>query len=130
MSPPGPTRILLAESNRSDAFAIEEMLTCDAQGQFGFSRTGSLRDALDRTAREHFDAVLLDPFLPDSRGLETIRRFANAFHLFRDAVLSARHPSPAVKPVATARQAPFASGSSREQRIARGGVELASFTGV
>ena len=78
MSLRSPKRILLVEDNGLDALMIEEMLMRDARGQFDLSRTGSLRDALEKTAGEDFDAVLLDPFLPDSRGLDTIRQLCAA----------------------------------------------------
>jgi len=71
-------RILVVEDNRADAVLLQDMLLRDAQGQFDFCWTSSLRETLDRIAREHFDAILLDLSLPDSYGLDTIKQLCAA----------------------------------------------------
>ena len=71
-------RILLVEDNRADAVLLQEMLLREAQGQFDFYWTSSLREAFDRIQRKAFDAVLLDLSLPDSHGLDTITRLSAA----------------------------------------------------
>ncbi len=73
-----PKRILMVEDNRADAVLLQDMLMGDAPGQFDLTWTSSLRETLDRVAREHFDAVLLDLSLPDSHGLDTITRLSTA----------------------------------------------------
>ncbi len=77
---PDPTRILLVEDNRADAVLLQDMLLRDTRGQFEFSWTSSLRETLDRIEcePERFDAVLLDLSLPDSHGLNTIKRLCSA----------------------------------------------------
>ena len=71
-------RILLVEDNRADAVLLQDMLLRDTQGQFDLQWTSSLRETLDRIELERFDAILLDLTLPDSYGLETIKRLCAA----------------------------------------------------
>jgi len=68
-----PIRILLVEDNPADARLLQEALAETAE-PFDVSHVELLQAALDRVASEPFDAVLLDLFLPDSRGMETVER--------------------------------------------------------
>jgi len=70
-----PRHVLLVEDNRGDADLTCERLA-EAQGQpLEVSRAVTLAQALDilNTARP-IDAIILDLNLPDSQGIETVRR--------------------------------------------------------
>lgn len=65
--------LLLVEDNPGDAILIREKLN-DALDGHHTEHVGTLHDALDHLATRRYDAVLLDLSLPDSIGLETVRR--------------------------------------------------------
>lgn len=65
--------ILLVEDNEGDSFYINELL--DNEPGFDITTVASLHDAIRAAYIKKFDIVLLDLFLPDSRGLETFYRF-------------------------------------------------------
>src|SRR5262245_21662353 len=66
--------ILLVEDNPSDVRLLHELLA-EARGiAFTPVQVAQLGEALERLAHEHFEVILLDLFLPDSQGLETVRR--------------------------------------------------------
>jgi CheY-like chemotaxis protein len=72
-------KILLVEDNRTDAVLIEEMIhQPDADGSYDINyeliHKGLLRDALKYLAENRVDIILLDLSLPDSKGLETVRK--------------------------------------------------------
>ena len=72
-------KILLVEDNRTDAVLIEEMIhQPDADGSYDINyeliHKELLRDALKYLAENRVDAILLDLSLPDSKGLETVRK--------------------------------------------------------
>jgi diguanylate cyclase (GGDEF)-like protein len=78
-----PIRILLVEDNPGDARLLREVLRdADAPG-FRIVEAGRLAEALARLEGEAgFDVVLLDLSLPDSHGLDTLRRaHAHAPHV-------------------------------------------------
>src|SRR5215208_718773 len=64
-------RVLLVEDNDDDALLIEETLSATA---IAIERAERLSTALQKLAKETFDAVLLDLSLPDAHGLETLGR--------------------------------------------------------
>jgi signal transduction histidine kinase/CheY-like chemotaxis protein len=64
-------RVLLVEDNGDDALLIREMLSETALEIEG---ADTLAAALERLGQERFDAVLLDLSLPDTFGLDTIKR--------------------------------------------------------
>lgn len=67
-------RILLIEDNPGDVRLIWEMLT-EAKGtQFSLESADRLTEGLERLARGGIDVVLLDLSLPDSSGLDTIKK--------------------------------------------------------
>lgn len=66
--------LLLVEDNPGDAFLIQEMLAESETPNFYVETYAELSPALSRLASEPADAVLLDLSLPDSHGLETVRR--------------------------------------------------------
>ena len=68
-----PIRVLLASQDHDDASRVRDMLTTAAdQRSFAVESAGSLLIILDVLARGGVDIILLDLFLPDSRGLETL----------------------------------------------------------
>ena len=66
--------ILLVEDNPGDARLIREMLNHPSAGTFRVVGADRCSSALDCLARDTFDVLLLDLGLPDSQGLETIRK--------------------------------------------------------
>lgn len=72
--------VLLVEDNPGDARLVVEMLKEDGGGEFALEHVTTVRDAVERLAREDppIDAVLLDLSLPDEHGLETVRRVFGA----------------------------------------------------
>jgi PAS domain S-box-containing protein len=70
--------LLLIEDNPGDAGLIREMLA-EARGMsFELEWTESLSEGIERLASGGIDVVLLDLALPDSTGLETLRRLRAA----------------------------------------------------
>jgi len=72
-------KILLVEDNRTDAVLIEEMIhQADANGSYDVNyqliHKELLRDALKYLAENTVDVILLDLSLPDSKGLETVKK--------------------------------------------------------
>jgi PAS domain S-box-containing protein len=71
-------RLLLIEDNPGDAGLIREMLA-EAKGMsFELEWTETLLEGIERLASGGIDVVLLDLALPDSAGLETLRRLRAA----------------------------------------------------
>ncbi len=71
-----PVKVLLIEDNPADARLISEMFVdaCRAGPQFELVWVQSLADGLDNLRRGGADVVILDLGLPESSGLETVRR--------------------------------------------------------
>ena len=72
-------KILLVEDNRTDAVLIEEMIyQRDANGSrdvsYELAHKEMLRDALKYLSENAVDVILLDLSLPDSKGLETVKK--------------------------------------------------------
>ncbi|WP_192259184.1 GGDEF domain-containing response regulator [Mesorhizobium caraganae] len=70
-----PLNILLIEDNPSDARLIRELLTDGTTTAFMIWTADRLAHGLEQVADQSFDLVLLDLFLPDSTGLDTLRQF-------------------------------------------------------
>lgn len=70
-------KILLVEDNAYDVDLIREMLNTENGTTFDLKRVDRLSAGLSKLDREHFDLVLLDLSLPDSRGFDT---FAKTHH--------------------------------------------------
>ena len=67
-----PMKILLIEDSAGDVRLIKESLA-EAEGfAYQLVQVGRLVEALERLRTEHFDVVLLDLSLPDSRGISTL----------------------------------------------------------
>jgi signal transduction histidine kinase len=72
MHPSTPLKVLLVEDNPADARLTRELLREVSSTQVDVAHVVTLRDALDRIAKEHFDVVLQDLSLPDSHGLASL----------------------------------------------------------
>lgn len=70
--------LLLVEDNPADALFFQGMLDDQYPGQYTTATIGTLCEAKAISARQRFDAVLLDLSLPDAQGLETIGRLVKA----------------------------------------------------
>lgn len=73
-------QVLLVEDNPGDADLIRELLEEDPSNVLDIWRAERLRDALDLLGRQPIDAIILDLNLPDSRGMDTLRRIQDAAH--------------------------------------------------
>lgn len=80
---PAGLRILLVEDHPDTAAALSQLL-----GAMGHRATvaGSVADALDAAAREHFDLVVSDIGLPDGDGHQLMRELSQRYHLSGVAV--------------------------------------------
>ena len=67
-------RILLVEDNIEDAELIEEMLFMKQKTAWRMKNVKSLEACLDTLKKEAFDVVVLDLFLPDSQGMQTLKK--------------------------------------------------------
>lgn len=68
----GP-RLLLVEDNPADARLVHELLR-ECRGDFEVIHAGRLEAALEIATTQPIDVILLDLTLPDSSGLDTVRR--------------------------------------------------------
>ena len=64
-------RVLLVEDNPGDARLIQELLKEAKGGEFETAVVPRLSEAMEKLDRDHFQLILLDLTLPDSRGIET-----------------------------------------------------------
>ena len=69
-----PIRVLLVEDSKSDTALLRKMIKEGMGPATELVCTSNLADALDKLAKEHFDALLLDLLLPGNRGAQSIRR--------------------------------------------------------
>jgi two-component system cell cycle response regulator len=67
-------KILLIEDNPGDARLIQEMLAEADSTRFELECDDNLSSGIDRLAKGGIDVILLDLSLPDSQGLDTLRR--------------------------------------------------------
>jgi len=69
-------RILLVEDNPVDAMVVRRTLARDdtTPSAFRLDHATALEQALDWLGKQHHDVILLDLNLPDSHGVETVRR--------------------------------------------------------
>lgn len=67
-------KILLIEDNPGHVRLIQEMLRKASTDQFKLESANQLSLGLERLKMDSFDVVLLDLGLPDSRGLDTLRK--------------------------------------------------------
>lgn len=71
--------ILVVEDNQGDLLLIREYLSERQTFAYHLEAAGTLESALELLARHFFDVVLLDLSLPDSFGLDTVRRVITNF---------------------------------------------------
>jgi PAS domain S-box-containing protein len=69
-----PLKVLLVEDSPVDARLVRKLLGDAGREQLDLTHAGQLSQAVESIRRESFDAILLDLYLPDSRGLETFAR--------------------------------------------------------
>ena len=73
-----PFRVLLVEDNPADVRLIVEMLRDAGVDRFDLEQVDSIRAAQVRIGIEFYSAVLLDLWLPDSQGLESVESMLTA----------------------------------------------------
>ena len=71
---PRKVRLLVIEDNPDDQELVRRMLRTATDLVFEVDVAPRLSDALERLTANRYDAALVDLTLPDSRGVETIRR--------------------------------------------------------
>jgi diguanylate cyclase (GGDEF)-like protein len=71
-------RILLVEDNEFDAERVRDLLAGRAADELLVCRCTRLAEAVTRLREQQYDVALVDLSLPDSRGLETVRRLRGA----------------------------------------------------
>jgi PAS domain S-box-containing protein len=74
MNTPGRTAVLLVEDSAVDARLVTGLLQHAGSSQFSVTQVTTLKEALLCLGRAEIDVVILDLNLPDSEGLETLRR--------------------------------------------------------
>src|SRR5208282_2176096 len=74
MSTAGQTAVLLVEDSALEARLVERLLDHAGPGHFCVTHAASLAKALLYLRQPDIDVVLLDLNLPDSTGLQTLRR--------------------------------------------------------
>jgi two-component system sensor histidine kinase/response regulator len=67
-------RILLVEDNPADAYLLERFLAKVDRDNFNLTKVESSKEAISFLLNDTFDIILLDLSLPDSQGLETVRK--------------------------------------------------------
>ncbi|WNM56673.1 response regulator [Candidatus Nitrospira allomarina] len=93
---PSPTySILLVEDNPADAELVRERLK-DASGMspFHITRASTLKEALTILHSTPFDVILLDLNLPETNGLETLKRIRSANSAIPLVVLTVHEDEP------------------------------------
>jgi two-component system, cell cycle response regulator len=73
----GRLRLLLVEHNEADARILLNLIRHGAGETVEVVWVSSFLDALVHLRKDSFDAMLLDLFLPDSEGIESIRRVSD-----------------------------------------------------
>jgi two-component system, cell cycle response regulator len=83
--------VLLVEDNPLDAHLVRAVLERVGDGSIAVSHSDHLGHALSRLAQRSFDVVLLDLFLPDAAGVETLRQVLAQAPELPVVVLTGRH---------------------------------------
>lgn len=83
--------ILIVEDTPADILLIKEMLTDIKKLSCELTEVATLQAAIGLLSHYEFDAVLLDLFLPDSQGIETVRRVITRFPNSAVVVLTGVH---------------------------------------
>ncbi len=71
--------ILLVEDSPTETTQIKEYLSVKPPFRYDLKEANSLNTALSQLSRYDFDVVLLDIDLPDSSGLDTVRRIITEY---------------------------------------------------
>ncbi|EKD34583.1 MAG: PAS/PAC sensor hybrid histidine kinase [uncultured bacterium] len=71
--------ILLIEDTPADILLIKEMLSEIKRLSCKLTEVATLKAAIGLLSHADFDAVLLDLYLPDSQGIDTVRRVISQF---------------------------------------------------
>jgi DNA-binding NarL/FixJ family response regulator len=71
--------ILIVEDTPADILLIKDMLAENRKLSWELTEAATLRGAIALLSRAEFDAVLLDLYLPDSEGIDTVRRVISQF---------------------------------------------------
>lgn len=88
---PACVRVLLVEDNPGDVVLLTERLRKASDTRFELHGVSRLSEALERLRREAFDIMLLDLSLPDSTGLDTVKRAHAAASRTATIVLTTLH---------------------------------------
>jgi two-component system, cell cycle response regulator len=88
--PTAKTNVLLVEDNPGDARLVKEALSDFAKFPFELIHRETLAQAMEFCSSDTPDAILLDLGLPDSQGLDTVRRIRDAAPEAPIAVLTVR----------------------------------------
>lgn len=73
-----PVQILLIEDSASDATLMQTRLGAVSEFEFEIAHATRLGEGISMIAQQKYDAILLDLNLPDSTGLDTVRRTREA----------------------------------------------------
>jgi DNA-binding response OmpR family regulator len=80
--------VLLIEDDPDDVLLVKESLAEISLGKIKLEYTGRLSRGLIELSSHHYDVVLLDLNLPDSRGLETLKTVIKSYPKIPVVVLS------------------------------------------
>ena len=75
-----PIHVLLIEDDEVDAAQVRRTLR-DEPGSFHLHWVSTLQEGLDCLGKGEIDVVLLDLYLPDSRGVDTVVRLRERLRL-------------------------------------------------
>jgi diguanylate cyclase (GGDEF)-like protein/PAS domain S-box-containing protein len=70
------TKILLIDNNPTDVLLLKRILAKDKRKKFEIEEVERLKDGVECLKQKNFDAILLNLFLPDSYGIETLQRLS------------------------------------------------------
>ena len=73
--------ILLVEDNDDDAELIRELLFMEEKKDWVINRCIRLEDAFECLQKGDYELVILDLFLPDARGIETLKKLITFNHM-------------------------------------------------
>lgn len=82
--------ILLVEDSQADAMLVQEELSQGFSAVFTLTHVERLSDAIKEIQQKNYDLILLDLYLPDSSGLESIIKLRDTTAKIPIAVLSFR----------------------------------------
>ncbi|GEM_PF-6136511 len=122
----GQVDVLLVEDNPGDARLVCTMLEHAAPEQFRVEHVRRLDQARLMIERGHFDAVLLDLTLPDSRGPHTVTRLRDHARQIPIVVLTGHREDQAIPSLQQGAQAFFVKETIDAHALVRSIVDLVS----